>query len=61
MKDGGRIYFAFALMLVLPGCTQKIASALPLEESYALALPNGDLRPENWVFEKLISASMTPM
>jgi hypothetical protein len=45
MKDGGRIYFAFALMLVLPGCAQKISSALPFEESYALAIPNGDLRP----------------
>src|SRR5258705_2911379 len=46
MKGDGRFYFACAVMLLaLPGCTQGIAAAVPLEDSYAMAEPNDDLSP----------------
>ena len=46
MKGDGRFYFACAVMLLaLPGCTQGISAAVPLEDSYAMAEPNDDLSP----------------
>jgi hypothetical protein len=46
MKGDGRFYFACAVMLLaLPGCTQGISAALPLEDSYAMAGPSDDLIP----------------
>ena len=46
MKGDGRFYFACAVMLLaLPGCTQGISAAMPLEDSYAMAVPNDDPSP----------------
>jgi hypothetical protein len=54
MKGDGRFYFACAVMLLaLPGCTQGISAAVPLEDSYAMAEPNEDLSPGERGFREI--------
>src|SRR5258706_15790982 len=46
MKGDGRFYFACALLLLaLPGCTHGISAAVPLVDSYAMAVPTDDPSP----------------
>jgi hypothetical protein len=46
MKGDGRFYLACAVMLLaLPGCTHGISAAVPLVDSYAMAVPNDDPSP----------------
>jgi hypothetical protein len=54
MKGDGRFYLACAVMLLaLPGCTQGISVAVPLEDSYAMAEPNDDFNPGERDFREI--------